>query len=58
MIMSNLVVFTHCKDTFTVGKHHIKVNFASDDPFNNNNTVLHIRKVRKSYVCTVSNDRI
>jgi len=28
-----VVVSTHCKDTF-ICKHHIKVNFASDDPFN------------------------
>jgi len=28
-----VVVSTHCKDTF-IFKHHIKVNFASDDPFN------------------------
>jgi len=27
-----VVVSTHCKDTFMC-KHHIKVNFASDDPY-------------------------
>ncbi len=28
-----VVVYTHCKDTFQF-KQHVKVNFASDDPFN------------------------
>ncbi len=27
-----VVVYTHCQDTFQF-KQHVKVNFASDDPF-------------------------
>ncbi len=30
-----VVVYTHCQHTFMF-KHHVKVNFASDDPFNAN----------------------
>ncbi len=38
-----VVVCTHCQDTFQF-KQHVKVNFASDDPFKKDISLMHADK--------------